>query len=491
MGPVSGRCTSSDNNFTRQSGPWRRRDDGKRLDLVFASWIVATTFALVGMLEAENIVLWALIALSLPGAVILIGGRRAPAVILLNLGLFWASIYCSLLSLYLAGRSQEITSDETRAIAYSLVALLALALGFRMGYREPVLWAVEGGARSRLRIGKVFCAYLVAEALNTLLTGVAFQIPSLTQPILAVTVLKLLALYILCSECLVQRRARALIVAALAIELTTGATNFIASYQPSFVVVLAAILDSAGGRFSLSKLFAAGIVLTAFFGASVFWTAIKPEYRTWMATTDSALTEGIFNRLAWMSGRFEKEIDFNAATIKLAERIGYTQLYSLAMPRLDANNFQHSPYWVDAVESVLMPRALFPGKPIEDDTRVTTEMTGVNFSSATSVSIGYVAEAQADFGIPGMFGEIIMIGYGLARFAGYLTKAKISLVGRQAFVAAALAYKFFYQANIDKAFATFVLQALALLLFLRFGYSLLESWFAAEAGRPPIPRSAK
>lgn len=448
----------------------------KGLDLVSTSWIVAVALALAGTLDSKNLVLWTIISVSLPLAVIAIGGRRTPAIMLLNLGLFWASIYCSLLSISVSEISEELTSDQYRAIIYSLVAMLFLAIGFRAGFKPSDASIRRTVSTRTIDVHKAFAGYVFAIIFNIVLSAAGAVFPALVQPMLAFTALKWVALYILCFECLRQRRMHIYIFIALAFELATGASGYIATYQPAFLTVIAATLNWAGGRFSPTKLFAATSMLLLFFGVSVIWTAIKPEFRTWMAEASSAQSGSVFERLGWIGERVTREIDYEEAAIKLADRIGYTRLYAFAMPRLDAPEAQRSIYLLGAIEEVAMPRALFPNKPILDDTKITMELTGVQFSAVTSVSIGYVAQAHADFGVPGMFVEIFLIGWALALFSSRVAKAGVTLVGQQALITAALAYKFFYQSNIDKALSTFILQAIALSLFSKFGYRAYEKW---------------
>jgi hypothetical protein len=280
-----------------------------------------------------------------------------------------------------------------------------------------------------------------------------------------------------------QGRMHIYILIALVLELLIGMTNFIASYQPAFVTVLAAILNWAGGRFSLAKLFAAATVLFVFFWTSLIWTAIKPEFRRWLFEADPAVTASWTQRSNWILDRLGEELDLQKAGVKLADRIGYTQLYALAIPLLDVTEGRRSNYLLGAVEEVLMPRVLFPDKPILNDTKITMELTGLQFNKSTSVSIGYVAEATADFGFYGMLLELFAIGWVLGFFAMRLTKADIRPLEQQAFITAALAYKFFYQLNIDKSIATFSLQAIALVLFLKYCYGGFERWLIVPSRR--------
>jgi hypothetical protein len=61
----------------------------------------------------------------------------------------------------------------------------------------------------------------------------------------------------------------------------------------------------------------------------------------------------------------------------------------------------------------LTPRILFPDKPpLVDDTVMTRKYTGLNLYAAqdTSISIGYFGDAYIDFGWPGMYVVLLVVG---------------------------------------------------------------------------------
>jgi hypothetical protein len=463
----------------------------KSLHIGHASWIIALAVSLFAFLiDMNNLGLWTMVSVSLPVAVTLAGSWRVPPTVILTLGLFWTAIYCSILSLYLVGERFEISDDQYYAIVYSLIALVCISMGFRIGFRS-LTKSSRVSNEPKVNLHKAFVAYLLAVAFNFVLSSVGEASPALLQPIMAFAAMKLVALYILVYQCLFQRSSYIYVLLATVLELAVGATSFIASYEGAFIVILSAALNWAGGRFSVSKLIVAATFFGVFLWTSLAWTAVKSELRVWVAEVSSTSGDSLSDRIDWMSYRLSQGIDYSAAAVKLADRIGYTRLYSVAIPRLN-EGLQHSIYWLAAIENVVMPRVLFPDKASLDDTKITMELTGVDFSRETSVSIGYVAEAHADFGVPGMFIEMLLIGWVMARLANYLGAADISQSAQQAIISAALAYKFYYQFNIDKALSTFTLQAIALVLFLKFGYPVVEKWlvvpFSRELGRPKIPK---
>ena len=83
-----------------------------------------------------------------------------------------------------------------------------------------------------------------------------------------------------------------------------------------------------------------------------------------------------------------------------------------------------------AIRHVLMPRIFFPSKPIVDQTALTSRYTGISFGTNTSVSLGYMAETYIDFGMPGMYAPIFILGWvwGLM-YRYFLVHSKFKIFG--------------------------------------------------------------
>src|SRR5262249_37435621 len=147
-------------------------------------------------------------------------------------------------------------------------------------------------------------------------------------------------------------------------------------------------------------------VLVGVVWISLAWTAVKPEYRTWVSgyTLNQTTTRSFNDRISFIARRILFEpIDYDRAVFNLLRRIGYTEIYAEILARLDAGAIaEDSRKYLDAVQHVVMPRVLFPDKAKLDDSAVTTALTGREIEEGTSISVGYVAEAHVDFGFPAM-----------------------------------------------------------------------------------------
>ena len=103
------------------------------------------------------------------------------------------------------------------------------------------------------------------------------------------------------------------------------------------------------------------------------------------------------------------------------------------------------------------------------------------FVYGRSVSIGYIAEAQYDFGIPWMFVPIFLIGLVMALVGQYFMTREAPYVIRQAFATTVLFSSFVFGTNFNKALGGFMMEFIVLALVLRFAYPLIGGWLA---GRP-------
>jgi hypothetical protein len=176
---------------------------------------------------------------------------------------------------------------------------------------------------------------------------------------------------------------------------------------------------------------------------------------------------------------FSEAIDFDATSRKLLERIGYTEFYSETLQRLNDHLIPEGEnFYVKAITHVLTPRFLFPDKGSLDDSGITTHLTGRKISANTSMSVGYTAQANVDFGVPGMFVPIFLIGAMLGAIVLYFMTRSGPLYLRQGCATACVFAKFTYGSNIDKALGFVVTGFLAVAVILRYGYPIVAGWLA-------------
>ena len=170
----------------------------------------------------------------------------------------------------------------------------------------------------------------------------------------------------------------------------------------------------------------------------VVWTAVKTDYREFLANEGTANGEAIpmerkFGKLADLVESVTWD-NFTDGIDALILRVSYVNFFALTLENVPARvPYENGELWGGSVMHVLTPRFLFPDKPALDDSERTRLYTGVQVAgteTGTSIGIGYVGESYVDYGPVGMFAPIFLLGlfYGLInRF--FITAAKYKLLG--------------------------------------------------------------
>jgi hypothetical protein len=251
----------------------------------------------------------------------------------------------------------------------------------------------------------------------------AYMVPALDQPLAAVGMLKVTLLFMLFSNIMMSGRGGNLMLAAMGIELVLGFSGLLSDFRGVFVYLALAALASRVPIRGTSV--AIGIICAAFLiYLALFWTSVKAEYRE-VATgsTDSQYVKvDIDDRFGYLGNRLaaSADIDWNMAAYAFLYRLAYTDIFgSVIGVQESAPEPAFLRQWQDAVEHVVKPRFLFPGKAPLSDTEVYVRLARGDAAAearlGTSISVGYVAENFVDFGFPGMLGGIFVLGlmYGL------------------------------------------------------------------------------
>lgn len=212
---------------------------------------------------------------------------------------------------------------------------------------------------------------------------------------------------------------------------------------------------------------------------SLVWSVIKVDYRTViysMSTTE---------RIAYVANRYVEGVDYSNAIQRLLGRVEYTTYFANIIDYSDAGIIaDHDNYYLGALEHIATPRIIFSDKPSLSDSEKTTELLGINIGEDTSIGVGFVAEACADFGFPGMLLPMFIIGALFSLAARYFMTRPASLLVREATTTAAFFIAFSFATNIDKALGGFLTNWLAFALALKFGYPTIAPWLLRR-GAPP------
>lgn len=312
------------------------------------------------------------------------------------------------------------TGDMSSAVLMSLAGLLTLAVGMRLGAgprRTGDIYVLREMALSQ-PIQRWFRLYALAWAVSFVALSFAWIMPGLTQPVLALAGMRWAFFFMLAVASFARGRGLSgLFLAAFVFELAAGIGSYFADFRTVFFITFFAALAS-GTRIQLRALLVAGVLASLVVVLAVLWTAVKGEYRFFVSGGEAAqiVTVDYTTRLAKL---YELVANLDIETLTSAadqflQRLTYVEFFSVVLIYVPANipHTLGAILW-DAILRPFMPRLLFVDKDVIDDTARTNLYTGglAGSSDATSISLGYIAEAYIDFGVFGMF--VVLLGIGL------------------------------------------------------------------------------
>jgi hypothetical protein len=407
----------------------------------YVFWGICAVLSLFGLFTPNGLVTSA--AFGVPAILGLLLWREGePPVLLFGCTFQWLQATAAILYTNHFGQTLEeaFGSNELSVATWlSLLAVVVLAVGIRCGFigaGKPQRSELELEA-SRININKIAVLYGISFVGATLLNIVAWQLPSVTQPLLAVAALKWAVVFLLCYTVLHQRRGYGFLVACIGLEFLMGLTGIYAEFKSVFFVLVVAAMSSPlalRGR----RLAATVTCFAILFILGVVWSAVKMDYRAFLAEETSGSEETVpierkFDKLADLVQSITWD-NFADGMDALILRVSYVNFFALTIENVPARiPYENGELWKGSVMHVLTPRFLFPDKPALDDSERTRLYTGVNVAGVeqgTSIGIGYVGESYIDFGPIWMFMPILFLGllYGaINRF--FITRTRYKLLG--------------------------------------------------------------
>jgi hypothetical protein len=462
--------------------------------------LIAVGTLLLVLVVSSNVWLWIAGFAALAVAVLLVFDRKRnyPA-LLWVVSYNWLGIAGAIVTADLIGLDYVdalIGPYRIQAILLNLIALIVFAAGIASStrLRGSVRILANGESAGRfdhvVNLQRGVIAYFASFAVTEVAGFVVANIPQLQQPLIILYMLKFICIYLVAMTVFSTGRGYSWLAVLLAVEVVNGLTSFFGGFKEAFFLVLIALV-ATGLRPSV-RMWVFGVASAAIvIMLSLVWTAVKPEYRAWVSgyTGEQIIVRSFNERLDWMADRiFYQDINYWPAWQNMIYRIDSTAVYAQFLARADTSYVIDLPSrYLGALEHVLMPRILFPDKASINDSEVTSAMTGRVIDENTSISIGYVAEAHYDFGIPWMFIPILLIGMMVGLAGRYFMTRNAPYLIRQAFATTALFGFFQFGQNFNKALGTFLVGFMVLALVLKFGYPLIANWLAGR--KPAVTRA--
>lgn len=202
-------------------------------------------------------------------------------------------------------------------------------------------------------------------------------------------------------------------------ELVVGLSSFFAGQIIITVLFFGMAIVHIQPKLSIRLSLVLVVVGIILFHYLVLWSAVKREYREFvnqgtvaqsvLVSSDEARIK-LFELMNKVDGKKYKD-----GIETLVNRLGYIQFFSACLdyvPRVVPH--QYGSVYSAAFQHYLIPRILNPNKPILDDSKHTTEFTGIQLSGVkegSSFSLGYIADAYVDFGPVFMHVLLFVLGW--------------------------------------------------------------------------------
>jgi hypothetical protein len=352
--------------------------------------------------------------------------------------------------------------DVDRAMLLGLVGLLVLAIGIRLGSgRGPAAADAaqpEGHLRrTRTLFWVVMAAYLIdyAGGINPKDYG---GLEQFVQVGLNCRQMLLMALWF---DVLAGHGPRRYLAITFAWVFMPSLGNYFSTFKgpPVLLVLVAASTwrpwQRAWWRTSAPRVLAlvpVGLVLLLL--AVVWQSGVKRETRK--AYDRAEISGGVSGRLRFFADRAGETVpgliaDPQPAFDELVGRLSYVTFFSRVLDHVPrAEPHSRGELLRMAFLNAFVPRALYPDKPaLPSDSYYTRRFAAAQVAEGmTSISIGYMAEFYADWGVAGMFASIF--GYGL--WMGAIARGLRAVVRPALLVSGALAVVFLQVAEFEHQF---------------------------------------
>jgi hypothetical protein len=310
-------------------------------------------------------------------------------------------------------------AEIVKATWLSMAGVMVLAVGMRLALlrRKGDMASQVREEIARLQSARLFPLYLVAFVVLSLVERLAFRIPALTQPLLALTTLRWVLVFLLAYTVFTQRRQYVLLAVVVSLEFFTGLLGFFGGFKSVLFVLLVA-LPAAPHFFRGTRLLQFSLIAVAVLVAGIVWTAVKGNYREFLnqGTGQQVVLAPVDQRVEklgeLLNGLNREQLESGWEDMIL--RSSYVKFFGQTIANVPSSlPYENGALWLGAVKHVLMPRFLFPNKAVLDDSARASYYTGSEVAGAeegTSIGIGYMGESYIDFGQIGMFAPIFLLG---------------------------------------------------------------------------------
>jgi hypothetical protein len=442
-------------------------------------------------------VAFALGALALPLLISVVGTPTMPAAVAYLLTWQWVEIFAQVLLCSVNGETLDgglYGPNVGRAYWYMLASLIALACGFRLtlgNLRDPPTWARV--AHRDWRPADLFTLYLISSVIATGYTFASNTIPSLDQQMEAVARLKIVATFMLFTNVLSNRKGTKFLVLAVVIELITGFGGLFSDFKSVFIILGAAAVG-ARIRWTNSLGIALVVWVTALMGLTLFWTAVKADYRQFATGSDESqnIKTSLADRYGYLGDKAASvgNIDWGLASYAMLIRLAYVEIFGSVIgvnESMPGGINSYPRQWTESIEHITKPRFLFPDKAQLSDTETYARLALGNANeemrAGTSISVGYMAENYVDLGFPGMLVGLFALGLLIGAMGRYFMMCPLPWMVREGIVLA-LIYTCGHtgvESSLPKMLGAAIMFFIVYIFLVKFAFDKVWNWLDERA----------
>jgi hypothetical protein len=350
-----------------------------------------------------------------------------PNVLFWGVMLQWLSastqlLYSNFLGVTLAERMKEYSFPASKmemATLLSIVGLFAFSLGLFVAVRRLRFSTIDSLLDS-YSPKNIFMAYISSSLLVYLTTNLIWVLGGFVQYVYLFFYIKwgffMVAFYV------IHKRAPFLkwyFYGFVVLEIFLGLNSFFA--REILLIAMFSFLAAVQVQSKLNAKFYIIVIvgLLLLVNYLVIWSAIKGDYRKYVSKgkfTQSVLVSKEDARSKYFTLITNvNEKQYQEGIEQFVNRLGYIQFFAACLDYVPRKvPHQDGRVYLSALQHYFVPRFLNPDKEVLDDSKHTSEFTGLRLSGAkkaTSFSLGYIADAYVDFGYFYMFPLLCAFGW--------------------------------------------------------------------------------
>lgn len=326
----------------------------------------------------------------------------------------WLSISTQLLYSNFLGITIEERGEEDKfpgymmddATLFSIIGLFAFTLGVYFAVKKINNKSIDD-CIDNYDPKKILLLYALISITVFLSSALIWSFPAIVQYVFFFFYLKWG--FFIVTFIIIQKRKlllKNLLYAIVGLEIMLSFASFFAGNFINVVGFLVLGIITLQPKLNIR---ASLILLISFVGLLhifIIWTAIKNEYRTFVKAGQNTQTVVVSRAEAvdklWSLATNVNDGQYQDGLVKLVDRIGYIQYFAATLDYVpNKTPHQNGDIYLAAIQHYLVPRFINPDKKALDDSKHTQQFTGIGVSgveSATSFSLGYIADAYIDLG---------------------------------------------------------------------------------------------